>query len=83
MWELWWNVGTPGEWGSKGLVKVVGIMARTGHSQGVYWGRMVVRATVGAAGGIAGTQHDFHIVRKITIFLFGDVTAFDHFLAEI
>ena len=42
---------------------------------------MVVRATVGAAGGIAGTQHDCHIVRKRTIF--GDVKVFDCFLAEI
>ena len=46
-----------------------------------YWGRMVVRATVGAAGGIAGTQHDCQIVRKRTTF--GDVTVFDRFLAEI
>ena len=30
MWELWWNVGAPGGWGSKGLVKVVGNMAREG-----------------------------------------------------
>ena len=38
----------------------------------MYWGRMVVRATVGAAGGIEGIQHDCQIVRKklhlVTVF---------------
>ena len=38
---------------------------------------MVVRATVGAVGGIAGTQHDCQIVRKRTTF--GDVTVLDRF----
>ena len=36
LWELRWNVGTSGGWGSKGLVKVVGNMVGTGHEQGLY-----------------------------------------------
>ena len=43
----------------------------------MYWGRMVVRGTVGAAGGIEGIQHDCQIVRKRTTF--GDVKVFDPF----
>ena len=48
MWELRWNVGAPGGWGSEVLVKVVGNMVGKGHVQGLHRNSKAARVVLKA-----------------------------------
>ena len=65
--KLRWNYGTSGEWGSEGLVNVVGNTVGTGRKKSVHWVSKMVQAMVRAAERRAGTQHEWQIVRKMKL----------------
>ena len=77
MWELRWNVGASGGWGSKGLVRGVGNMVGRGHGKGVHGSSKAVRDVLEAVEGKENIAHDCQVVR--TMKLSHDITVSGRF----